>query len=781
MPLLRPADADLVRRECGLPDLALLLDSDRLAARLEQTLGRYSVDAVAVRYLRYKPGQACVASCRASVNGQQVDFVARAYRPGAVDKFRKAMARASVPGPVGPGRFVLHDSTVLITVFPNDGRLEPLARLASSESLAELAARLGERPRAAVRLETLRHNPERRFVGRLIVDEKATATVRCYTRQDFTGIAAKAGALTSRGPLRLARRLTRRTRWRLLAFEWLHGRLLDDVIRQRTAPASALRVVGAALAHLHGQEGHGLPRRTGTSEARALVALARQLAFLHPPIAARVGNLAERMAACLVAQTVSARPLHGDFYAKQVLLDGETAAFIDLDEASLGDPAIDLARFRADLEATVASGRLDAGEIEPLVEPLLDGYRQTSGGLPASLNLHIAAQLLRVAAHPFRRREPSWPDLAVAIVERAERFLDRNARLGPRKRSASLTVVDPFGVTRDPLMPFLVQALDPNEMSSRLTRDLNCLSAGEHIQVFGISVTRHKPGRRCLVAYDLAVHHPSGTVRELAVVGKTRARGTDTSTHDLLKRLWAGSFGTSADDEILVPEPLGIVTDVHMSVQRRVPGEPLTRLLEGPAGDRLARRAADAIHKLHSVPASSRRRHTVEDEMRILGAGLTAVVRDHPRWRKRIARLFHGCMRLAVRIPEEPLSGIHRDFYPDQVLVDGERLYLTDLDLYATGAPALDVGNFVAHVEEHSLRHFGDPNHLQDRSEALVERYLQLSRRTSREAIRAWTTLSLARQVAISRLTAERQPFTAALLDLCERRLACGEQKGAQQ
>ncbi|MGH9371397.1 MAG: hypothetical protein ACRD15_07695, partial [Vicinamibacterales bacterium] len=223
---MRPADADLVRRDRNLPDLPLLLDSDRLTARLERTLGRYSVDGVEVRYLRYKPGQACVASCRASVNGQQVDFVAKAYRPGAVDKFRKVLARASVPGPMGPGRFVLHDSTVLISVFPNDGRLEPLARLASRESLAELAARLGERPRAAVRLETLRHNPERRFVGRLTVDEKDAATVRCYTRQDFPGIAAKAGALRSRGPLRLARRLARRKRWRLLAFEWLHGSLL---------------------------------------------------------------------------------------------------------------------------------------------------------------------------------------------------------------------------------------------------------------------------------------------------------------------------------------------------------------------------------------------------------------------------------------------------------------------------------------------------------------------------------------------------------------------------
>jgi tRNA A-37 threonylcarbamoyl transferase component Bud32 len=366
-----------------------------------------------------------------------VDLVAKTYRLSAVDKLQKALTRAGVSGPLGPGRFLLDHSSLVVSVFPNDGRLDGLARVMAPESVAKLAARLGAPAEAAARLETLRHNPERRFVGRLILDDKEIATVRCYTGHDYANIVAKADALKSRGALQLARRLTQRPRRHLLAFEWLHGNLLDDAIRQRTVSTCAMRVVGAALAHLHGQAAVVLPRRTGASEAAALDGMARQLAFLHPPIAASVRNVAERVAARLVAQPVSARPLHGDFYAKQVLLDGERAALIDLDEASLGDPAIDLARFRADLEATVVSGRLNASEIEAIIEPLLDGYRHTSGGLPANLDLQVAAQLLRVAAHPFRRREPSWPETAVAIVECAEAFLDRAAKAGSARIAGS--------------------------------------------------------------------------------------------------------------------------------------------------------------------------------------------------------------------------------------------------------------------------------------------------------------------------------------------------------
>lgn len=814
MPLLRPADAHLVRRDRDFQDLGLLLDNERLSERIDRTLGGCGVDGVTVRYLRYKPGQSCLAACQAIVDGQPVDFVAKAHRSRASDKFHKASARTAVAGPLGRGRFVLADSTVIVSVFPNDQRLKHLARLASGPSLSGLAARLGADP-SDTRLDTLRHNPERRFVGRLSAGGRAIASVRCYAAGDYAAIAWKADALRSQGPLRLARRLARRPRWHVLAFEWLHGELLDDAIRGRAASPAALRSVGAALARLHGQEAPALPRRNVAADAAAFAALARQLAFLQPEIAESVRVRARRVAARVAVETTTVRAIHGDFYANQVLIDpaGEAAvAFIDLDEASLGDPAIDLGRFRADLEARVVAGGLDASEVEPLVEPLLDEYRRASGGLPANLNLQVAAQLFRLAAHPFRRRQSSWPSQTAALLERAEAFLERDTKdRSPRiagwgdgstpveTRSLpvsggsptaegtpgdgpAIRVVDPFGASHDPLLPFLARALNPDDMAARFASALTCLDPAAKVHVRGIAVTRHKPGRRCLIAYDLAVEQarrPSpdsreGNVRELAVMGKVRARGADRTTHDLVELLWTTGFGEAADDRIHVPEPLGIVPDLHLTAQRRVPGETLTGLLEGPSGLYLARRAAEAIHKLHRLSPPTDRTHTVDDEIRILRDQLSRLSQRHPRWRARLSCLLDGCISLAALIPTPPRCGIHRDFYPEQVLVDGERLYLIDLDLYSHGDPALDVGNFVAHVEDYSLRRFADASHLADRTEMMIERYLQLSHGTTREVIHVWTTLSLARLVAISELFAERRPFTPALLDLCERRLFDG-------
>ena len=781
--MLRPADDDLVRRDRHLPDLVLLLDPIRLAERLKKTLGRSDIGRVEVTYLRYKPSQSCLAACRAEIDGRQIEFAAKAFRPSAVGKLLKATTRSAVPGPLGPGRFVLDESAVVLSVFPNDLRLPHLARLMLPESVARLVARIpeerlapdGRAEGAAGRLETLRHNPERRFVGKLIVDEKGIATVRCYARGDGEAMAAKAGAIKSHGPLRVARLLTHWRRRCVLAFEWLDGELLERAIRQRTAELSALQLVGAALAHLHDQQGRRLSRRTGTSDAAAIVSLSHYLAFLHPPIARPVRQLARRVSAGLATKTDGLCPLHGDFYAKQVLLNGSTVAFVDLDEATLGNPAIDFARFRADLEVCVVSGHLQPGEVESLVDRMHEGYRTAGRTLPSDLNLHIAAQLLRVAGHPFRRRDPAWRSSLEAILNRAAAFLDKDASANCGLTLATSRGSDPMtsrgSDPDDPLMPFLGVALNPAEIASTFARNLDCLNAARKTRVVRISVGRHKPGRRCLIAYDLSVQDVKGSVQDLSVVGKVRARGADTGTHDLQSALWAGSFGPSATDDIFVPEPLGVVKDLHMTVQRRVPGTPATRLLEGPSGIRLARRVAESIHKLHATPAPRWRRHTVEDELRILRERLTSVIEEHPSWQMRIERVLDGCLRLAARVRDDSWCGIHRDFYPEQVLVDGDRLYLTDLDLYARGPAALDVGNFVAHVEEYSLRRFGQPDHLIDRTEMLVERYLELSSTTTRESIYVWATLSLVRHIAISSSLAERRLFTPELIELCEWRI----------
>ena len=324
-------------------------------------------------------------------------------------------------------------------------------------------------------------------------------------------------------------------------------------------------------------------------------------------------------------------------------------------------------------------------------------------------------------------------------------------------------------IAPDARMPLLSRALDPTEIE----RVLHRLASWEGAAVRAIRAVRYKPGRRCLIEYDVA--QPSSEV--VTLVGKARARGADHATFDLLRELRRRGFDENAVDGICVPGPIAVVPELGLWLQCKVRGVPAMEGLAGANGLAVARRLAEAAHKLHVAGVPARREHTVADELRILHERLDALAAQRPDLGgvHRLGRLLAACDRLAATIPAPPPEpcGIHRDFYPDQVLVAGERLYLLDFDLYSRGDPALDIGNCIGHITEQAVRTRGDPRALVDREAALEDRFVALTGEQTRPAVRAYALLTLARHVSLSAQRVDRQSFTARLLELCEERLAC--------
>jgi hypothetical protein len=333
-------------------------------------------------------------------------------------------------------------------------------------------------------------------------------------------------------------------------------------------------------------------------------------------------------------------------------------------------------------------------------------------------------------------------------------------------------------------MPFLAQALNPEDVGLHFRRRLpGLVGAKGGLNLLSIRVTRHKAGRRCLIEYDVVVERPGAFPEAMTLVGKARARGLDKLTYGTIHYLWNHGFQTDSADGISVPQPVGVVPEFQMWLHRKAPGVSATHLLDEAArvpgvsqgGIGLAPRIAEAVHKLHGAGARPARRHTVADELRILHERLGMLAVERPGWSRRLERLLRACDRLGAGIPRTARTGVHRDFYAEHVLVDGERLYLIDFDLYSEGDPALDVGNFLGHMTEQSLRELGDPDALADREGALEARFLELAATTSRPSVRAYRALTLARHVHLSTLFPQRRAFTEDLLELCERELGLGD------
>ncbi|WP_281839535.1 phosphotransferase [Cardiobacterium hominis] len=175
---------------------------------------------------------------------------------------------------------------------------------------------------------------------------------------------------------------------------------------------------------------------------------------------------------------------------------------------------------------------------------------------------------------------------------------------------------------------------------------------------------------------------------------------------------------------------------------------------------------------LHRTNITTERRWNIADELALLHDRLNKAAALRPLLAERITALLPALDALGATLADRPACGIHRDCYPDQILVADAGAHLTwlDLDLYCHGDPALDVGNFLAHMTEHALRHYGDAAALAAQENALQQHYQQETG-TAPEAIAAWTTLALARHIYLSTQFPERHHTTAPLLALCEQRL----------
>ncbi len=325
-------------------------------------------------------------------------------------------------------------------------------------------------------------------------------------------------------------------------------------------------------------------------------------------------------------------------------------------------------------------------------------------------------------------------------------------------------VEDRFGAASDPAMPFLARALDPLEMEGRLREALGW----NGMRLAGLRVVRRKPGKRCLVEYDVE----KGDGSRVCVIGKVRARGMDRKSFAVQRALWNSGFDDGGG--FAVARPMGEMPGLHMWLQRKEPGVVATEMLAQPDGSSLARSIAELSCELHSSGVKPHRKsHRISDELRILHERLPLVSGMRPEWRERIERVLRGCERLGRSLPEPERVPIHRDFYADQILVAGDRLILLDLDLFCEGDPGLDIGNFTAHMTEYALRELGSPDALKEAEAALVERFVELSGDEGvRRSVGVYETLTLARHIHVSTRIPERRGFTGEILDLCEERLS---------
>lgn len=402
--MLSRDDHDVVERDPALPALATLLDPAAFGAALRESYPHLAVGDLTGWYLRYKPGTSCLAAFDAVLGGDRV--ILHAITAADPIKLRR---RRHDRTDHGLGAIRLGELPILVRGFPADGRLKSLGQLLDPAR----RARMLPAPVAEGSLETIRYKPERRFVGRL-TGATGPFAVKLHAPGRIAAAADGATAFRSEGALQFAPVVHADEGLGIVVQRWMPGRLLADCQADPEWDPREAQGLGQALAQLHAQRPRGIapdPRPDG-----GLLELGESLELLLPSLRGTARTHAATLVGALHEIAEPDTVIHGDCYAKQILLDGPRITVLDCDQARAGDPAEDLGTFRAHLLRDVLRHRVTRERADRIWDAVRSGYGASGGDWDLRIQLFTAIGCLRLGPDPFRHREADWAEGTRALV-----------------------------------------------------------------------------------------------------------------------------------------------------------------------------------------------------------------------------------------------------------------------------------------------------------------------------------------------------------------------------
>jgi hypothetical protein len=213
-----------------------------------------------------------------------------------------------------------------------------------------------------------------------------------------------------------------------------------------------------------------------------------------------------------------------------------------------------------------------------------------------------------------------------------------------------------------------------------------------------VEALRYVPGKRCQMLYTFRW---KGKTRRL--LGKVFRDNRGEVLFQAMESV-AAHFQHCGDPDLIAARPLAYLPEWRMLLQAHLPGRTLYELLhQGLAEDSHLIGAARTIAVLHAGRMPLENQYFPSDEVSLIArsvADLQAAGLVDPRFQAVLARI----MGLADSLAPSSAAPVHRDFYDKQLLIDGHRTALIDLDTLALGFPEIDVANFLAHLHLRRLQ-----------------------------------------------------------------------------
>jgi len=224
-----------------------------------------------------------------------------------------------------------------------------------------------------------------------------------------------------------------------------------------------------------------------------------------------------------------------------------------------------------------------------------------------------------------------------------------------------------------------------------------------HVDILG-----HRLGKRCIarINYQLIdINNKEGVQK--SIITKLYKKRTDRSSQVFLlnEQLWNGGFNK---DNIRIPEPLAYIDEWKMILMEDVAGQLITEQADDVKSVSIIK-TAKALAKFHQTKLDIDAIFSPDDEISLLDnwVDLTSLV--FPTQQDNLKTAFNQIKIELTAIQYFKPCLVHRDFYEKQVLLAEHKTTIIDFDTTCLSDPAIDIGNYLAHISLLRLQGISTP------------------------------------------------------------------------
>ena len=262
-------------------------------------------------------------------------------------------------------------------------------------------------------------------------------------------------------------------------------------------------------------------------------------------------------------------------------------------------------------------------------------------------------------------------------------------------------------------LPHLIEATDPRHMAGVLAA---ALSRRFLVDACRVELVSYRRRSRCVLRYTVTGRAPgSAEAKRLVLYGKLTPRADGQLPGATLARLREHFEARPEGERIAIPRSLGWRPELGLALLEEVPGEARVgsalraRLMAKPPGDGAALEAmlSRCVHvaaALHGSGLVLGRERTLEQRLAELKGEVEITRLFSPEFAERAAGWLGRAAEHARAIEAVPFRLCHGDFNPAPVHFDGDRVGLVDLANVCQAEPALDLGQFFAHLKTQALK-----------------------------------------------------------------------------